>query len=329
MAKPRVFISSTYYDLKHIRASLDLFVESLGFEPVLSEKGAIAYSPDVPLDESCYREVGGADLFVLIIGGRYGTEATGQKKGPHAFFERYDSITKKEYEEAARRDIPTYVLIDASVYSEYHTYLRNKGVESISFAHVESVNIYHLVESILNKPRNNPVQTFERFSDIEEWLREQWAGLFRELLQKMSNQQQLSELSSQIADLREVNSTLKTYLEAVLRGESSSSKSETLIEAEAKRLEERRRHEQILKNDFIRWVSRLGPSEQAVIDVIGAATSFDDLISRLKDHANDAVVAEVKSILQQVKPAAEDLNEVRVLLDKPKLRVPRRKESDS
>jgi hypothetical protein len=48
MAKPRVFVSSTYYDLKHVRSSLDLFVESLGFEPVLSEKGNIAYSPDSP-----------------------------------------------------------------------------------------------------------------------------------------------------------------------------------------------------------------------------------------------------------------------------------------
>jgi hypothetical protein len=42
MARPRIFISSTYYDLKYIRASLDLFIESLGFEPVLSEKGDIA-----------------------------------------------------------------------------------------------------------------------------------------------------------------------------------------------------------------------------------------------------------------------------------------------
>ena len=47
MAKPRVFVSSTYYDLKHLRSSLENFVESLGFEPVLSEKGDIAYAPDV------------------------------------------------------------------------------------------------------------------------------------------------------------------------------------------------------------------------------------------------------------------------------------------
>ena len=57
MANPRVFVSSTYYDLKHVRSSLDIFIETLGYESVLSEKGDIAYSPNMPLDESCYREV--------------------------------------------------------------------------------------------------------------------------------------------------------------------------------------------------------------------------------------------------------------------------------
>ena len=70
MARPRVFISSTYYDLRHIRASLDVFVRSLGFDTVLSEKGDIAYTPDRPLDESCYQEVESSDIFVMIIGGR-------------------------------------------------------------------------------------------------------------------------------------------------------------------------------------------------------------------------------------------------------------------
>ncbi|RYD51203.1 MAG: DUF4062 domain-containing protein [Sphingobacteriales bacterium] len=53
MARPRVFISSTFYDLKHIRSSLETFVHSLGYDAVLFEKGLVAYNPDTPLDESC------------------------------------------------------------------------------------------------------------------------------------------------------------------------------------------------------------------------------------------------------------------------------------
>ena len=32
MAKPRVFISSTYYDLKHLRSAFETFLEQFGFE---------------------------------------------------------------------------------------------------------------------------------------------------------------------------------------------------------------------------------------------------------------------------------------------------------
>lgn len=73
MARPRVFVSSTHYDLKHLRSSIENFIEQLGYEPVLSEKDSIAYLPDAPLDESCYREARNSDIFVLIVGGRYGS----------------------------------------------------------------------------------------------------------------------------------------------------------------------------------------------------------------------------------------------------------------
>ena len=74
MARPRVFVSSTYYDLKHVRHSLDVFIENVGYDSILWEKGNIAYAFDKPLDESCYEEVKNVDIFVLIIGGRYGSE---------------------------------------------------------------------------------------------------------------------------------------------------------------------------------------------------------------------------------------------------------------
>lgn len=237
MAKPRVFISSTYYDLRHIRTSLDAFAESMGFEPVLSEKGNIAYSPDVPLDESCYREVATCDFFVLIIGGRYGSERSGSASpSTRTFFDRYESITRQEYQRAIELDIPTYILVDRDVYSEHGTYRRNRGNSEVSYAHVDSINIFGLIDDILLKPRNNPVHTFEKFYDIEHWLRDQWSGLFRELLRRMSNQRQIASLATQVAELQEINKTLKTYLEAIVTTVAPD-QSASLIETEEKRLE--------------------------------------------------------------------------------------------
>jgi hypothetical protein len=182
----------------------------LGYEPILSEKGDIAYSPDTPLDESCYREVRNADIFVLIIGGRYGSEKSDAKTGASKeFYERYDSITKQEYKTAVSEDIPVYILIERAVYADFENFLKNKDNTSFKYAHVDSANVFTLIEEILAQSRNNPVYQFDRYSDIEGWLREQWAGFFRELLNRTSGQQQLSSLSAQVTELAEVNKTLK------------------------------------------------------------------------------------------------------------------------
>ncbi|MDD3276266.1 MAG: DUF4062 domain-containing protein [Kiritimatiellales bacterium] len=323
MAKPRVFVSSTYYDLKHVRSSLDLFIESLGFEPVLSEKGNIAYTPDTPLDDSCYREAATADIFVIIIGGRYGTEASSKRKTPNrTFFDRYESITKKEYESALDRDIPVYVLVESNVYSEYQTYLRNKDNQNITYAHVDSVNVFRLIEEILSKPRNNPTHTFERFAEIESWLRDQWAGFFRELLQKQSQQQQLSTLGAQVSELKAVNETLRKYLEAVMTGITPDD-SNRLIESEQRRLHELERNERIKENRWCRHVTRrTDVSFDTFIAAMREATSFLDFTKRIagKETADNRQSL-LFHILQSNESARRDFNDVRKLLELKPLRL--------
>jgi len=321
MARPRVFVSSTYYDLKHIRSSLDLFIESLGYESVLSEKGDIAYTPDRPLDESCYREAENADLFVLIIGGRYGSEASAESKKPSkAFFDRYDSITKKEYESAVTRDIPIYILVEGGVYTEYQTFLRNKDNTAIRYAHVDSVNIFHLIEEILARPRNNPVRAFERFSEIEGWLRDQWAGLFRELLTKQSQQQQLVALTTEVGQLKEVNETLKKYLEAVMTG-ATTDVSAKLIQSEEKRLEEVKKLDLLRLNHWCNFTMRKSKiTFDQFVKAMKHAESFEEF-ARLVAPGDDA--AEHREILETLdvhEAARRDFNEARRILGLPAIR---------
>lgn len=75
MAKPRVFISSTYFDLKNIRADLERFIKSQGYEPVLNERGHIAYGTKEKLEEYCYKEIQISDILISIVGGRYGSQS--------------------------------------------------------------------------------------------------------------------------------------------------------------------------------------------------------------------------------------------------------------
>lgn len=316
MARPRVFVSSTYYDLKHVRSSLDLFIESLGYDSVLSEKGDIAYTHDRPLDESCYREAEGADLFVLIVGGRYGSEVSSASKKPtRAFFDRYESITKKEYESAVVRDIPIYILVESGVYSEYQTFLRNKNNLKVNYAHVDSVNVFHLIEDILGRPRNNPISTFERFSDIESWLREQWAGLFRELLSRQSQQQQFMALTTQVSGLKEINETLKKYLEAMMTGVSPDASNE-LIESEERRLEEVRRQDLLRQNHWCDYVTRrFDISFETFVSILEACGSFENFADLAGQFSpREDAYAEIVMTLDDNEAARSDFNDARLIL---------------
>ncbi|MBK6634488.1 MAG: DUF4062 domain-containing protein [Chitinophagaceae bacterium] len=100
MAKPRVFVSSTYYDLKHIRRHIESFIKLMGYESVLFESGDIPFHHDQPLDESCYAEIDSCHILILIIGGKYGSVASSDgtpKEIEHIdkVYDYYNSITKK------------------------------------------------------------------------------------------------------------------------------------------------------------------------------------------------------------------------------------------
>jgi hypothetical protein len=75
MAKTRVFISSTYYDMRNIRNELERFIRAQGYEPVLFERGHVPYGTKEKLEDDCYREISTCDILINIVGGRFGTES--------------------------------------------------------------------------------------------------------------------------------------------------------------------------------------------------------------------------------------------------------------
>ncbi|WP_278789612.1 DUF4062 domain-containing protein [Leyella stercorea] len=104
MAKPRIFISSTFYDLRQVRSDLDQFIEALGYEPIRNEEGDIPYGKEEELEEYCYKEIKMCDILVCIIGNKYGSES----KSEHY------SITQRELKTAIEEKKQVYIFIENS-----------------------------------------------------------------------------------------------------------------------------------------------------------------------------------------------------------------------
>ena len=241
MPRPRIFVSSTYYDLKYIRNDLEIFINNYGFESVLFERGQIAYDYQKPLDLSCYKEVKSSQMLVLIIGGRYGSASSKPipKEQIDSFFECQNSVTREEYLTAVREEIPTYIFIEKHVHDEYYTYLLNKNNLGVKYAHVDNINIFGFIEEIHGQFSNNIICEFEKFDDIKIWLKNQWAGLFYEYLITKKQINEIGNLSDKISDLDDVSNTLKNYLEKILEV-SDIKEAKKIISKEKERLQKRK-----------------------------------------------------------------------------------------
>lgn len=193
MAKPRVFISSTYYDLRAIRADLERYIREHGFEPVLNERGHVPFHAEKHLEDACYKEIELSDILVSIIGGRYGTES---REEPY-------SISQKELKTALELGKPVYIFVEKNVLAEYRTYVKNKDVKGITFASVDDPRTYHFLEEVHALPLPQPMAAFETARDITDYLQGQWAGLFQRLLQESARYREVQYL-------QDIRSTLDT-----------------------------------------------------------------------------------------------------------------------
>src|SRR6266498_2099596 len=86
---PAVFLSSTFYDLRQVRADLaDFVADRLGYRLLASEHPSFPIDPSNDAIENCRSRVeADTDVMILIIGGRYGSVPSGGSK----------SVTNLEY----------------------------------------------------------------------------------------------------------------------------------------------------------------------------------------------------------------------------------------
>ena len=208
-----MFVSSTFYDLRYIRGNIRYFINGLGYRPVLMEEGTIYYDPTQHVLDAAVAEIPNCQMFVLVIGGRYGAD----------FHDTGKSITNAEYKEAAKLKIPIFALIEQGVYNDFHVWRANRDdselVAKVAFPNTDDIRVFDFVEEVQNQAVNNALVPFRDWSDIERHLRGQWSGMMYAFL---TTQAQSRRVQDSLAMLKDVNERIEMLSTQILKSVGTS-----------------------------------------------------------------------------------------------------------
>jgi hypothetical protein len=202
MATPRIFLSSTCYDLNEIRDNLYSFIDGLGYIPVFSDKNDVFYHPDLHSHESCIKEIENCQIFILVIGGRF---------GGNYVYDTNRSIVNAEYQTAKKLNLPIFTFIKREVHEDHRVFIRNKKekpeyYDKVIYPSIEkqetAEKLFDFIDEVRKSDKNNAYFTFEYSRDIREILVKQFAGLFYDFLwkrQKEEDENRTQELLSNLS----------------------------------------------------------------------------------------------------------------------------------
>ena len=165
-----IFISSTCYDLSQVRQDLCDFISNLGYNPMMSEQNDFPIDPQLDNWENCINAVKKyADIFVLIIGNRYG-----------AVGETGKSITNTEYLTAVQKGIPIYTFSLKKMTTLLPMWERNPDAD---YSHaVDNPKIFEFLADVRKKSGRWNFE-FDYTQDIIDTLRKQLSILFQNSLE--------------------------------------------------------------------------------------------------------------------------------------------------
>jgi hypothetical protein len=161
MARPRVFISSTCFDLNDIRSELTDFFEKYNFEVLNSQLKNFGVTPQKHSHTACLDQVNNADYLILIIGRRRGGTYIGSEK----------SITNEEYNLAIKRGIPIVIFVDRQVEDAIPLYKKNPAGDFSTI--VDDKRIFHFIEFIRSSSEDNWLHKYSNINDIKDTLKAQ------------------------------------------------------------------------------------------------------------------------------------------------------------
>lgn len=240
MPVPRIFVSSTCYDLQEIRYNLRDFIKSFAYEPVMSEFGDIFFDYKDHVQDACINEIKKCQMYILIIGNNYGSAYYKQQSNKN----NPDSITLQEFRKSLEMKLPKHIFVNRFVNYDYNNYKRaldcelkryfeknevseenikeekDKIVSQFNnkyyFPHESYKHIFRFLDAIYELQSNNAVLEFENVVDIQNQLKQQWAYYMYERLSDMKDESASKkykiaqdELSKKIDSIGELIKSIK------------------------------------------------------------------------------------------------------------------------
>lgn len=225
MPSPKIFVSSTCYDLSMAREQIRSFLNKLGYEPIMSEYSDVLYDPRTHTHTSCLQEIHNADMVIMLIGSRFGGkiipealsnidfENISKSSCDIAVLENIEklSVTQLETLKAIDSGIPVFAFVDDKVMHDHFVYQKNKElVGQINFPSIDKAEtakyIFEFINFLNHRNFGNSVIPFKKLEDIENHLRKQWASLFQKLLReerdKVKEEKRMFSISEQIEELK-------------------------------------------------------------------------------------------------------------------------------
>ena len=194
MAKLNIFVSSTCYDLSQIRDDIKQCIIELGHNPILSELKEFPIDPNLSNSENCINAVKNeADIFVLLIGNKYGSVLESGK-----------SITNTEFITAVEKGIPIYTFALKQMTTILPLWEQNPDMDLSGL--VDNKKVFEFLADVRKKSGLWNFE-FEKAQDVTEILKSQLSNLFCEALklkrrvESLDKKDYISKLSSRALDI--------------------------------------------------------------------------------------------------------------------------------
>ena len=179
MPTPRIFISSTYRDLKDVREGIVAFVKKSEYEPVTFERNDITWGLNQSLEQSCYDEIVSCHMLVLIVRSTFGAASKSSAGLPP---DKQKSVTQIEYRTAKEAGLPIFVFIDKATSDEYDAFKANNFRDDFTFQKLENRSLAMFIKEIKEESPHRYIYSYNTIEDITVALTKQWAGLFQDYL---------------------------------------------------------------------------------------------------------------------------------------------------